>query len=161
MLTTSTSEFPFLKSLEDSWEEILGEYRVLAPKYQVKWFESIHNDLWYIIELKFQGQDLENKKLAPVTSKLCDAISGIHTYGFSIMRPGCEIRPHVGYTNEVLRGHLSLVSNQNSGIKIGGQDFSWTEGKSFVFDDTLIHSAWNRGSEDRVVLLFDFFHFVA
>jgi beta-hydroxylase len=153
----STSEFPFLKDLEDSWQDILSEYHTLA-KLQVKWFESIHNDLWYVIGLKFQDQDLENKKLAPVTSKLCDSISGIHTYGFSIMKPQCEIHPHVGYTSEVLRGHLGLITNENCGIKINGHDISWTQGKAFVFDDTLIHSAWNRGTEDRVVLLFDFFH---
>ncbi|MFV2108795.1 aspartyl/asparaginyl beta-hydroxylase domain-containing protein [Micromonospora sp. LOL_015] len=27
---------------------------------------------------------------------------------------------------------------------------------TFVFDDTVTHKAWNHGTSDRVVLLFDF-----
>ena len=150
--------FDFLKNLEESWEDILTEYHALSD-HTFKWHEPIHNGLWYVLGLKFQGVDLKAKKLAPNTSKLCEAIPGIHTYAFSVMKPGCEIHPHVGYTNEVLRGHLSLISNDSCGIRIDGHDVSWIPGKTFVFDDTLLHSAWNRGSADRVVLLFDFYRF--
>ena len=148
-------DFTFLESLEQSWEAILAEYRALQSQ-QVSWPEPIHNGLWHVIGLKFQNRELPHKAFAPVTSKLCEAIPGITTYGFSIMKPGCEITPHVGYTDAVLRGHLGLVTNPQSGISVAGQTRVWEPGKAFVFDDTMLHSAWNRGSQDRVILLFDF-----
>lgn len=152
-----TPDFPFLTPLEKQWPLIRAEYETLASG-AVQWHEPIHNGKWNVIGFRFQDQDIpENKKKAPLTCKLCDAIPGIHTYGFSIMEPGCEIEPHVGYTNQVLRGHLGLYSNPNSALQVGEETRSWQEGKIFVFDDTTLHSAWNRGTTKRVILLFDFY----
>ena len=42
------------------------------------------------------------------------------------------------------------------GISVGGDVRSWSEGGSLVFDDSHSHFAWNRSTEDRVVLFVDF-----
>ncbi len=34
----------------------------------------------------------------------------------------------------------------------------WREGEPFAFDDSFEHEAWNRSSEDRVVLIFESHH---
>ncbi len=153
----SISDFSFLRPLEEHWKGIRAEYDALASG-AVQWHEPIHNGKWNVIGFRFQGQDFsENKSKAPLTASLCDAIPRIHTYGFSIMEPGCKIEPHVGYTNKVLRGHLALYSNPVAALQVGEEVRTWKEGEIFVFDDTTLHSAWNRGSSKRVILLFDFY----
>ncbi|MEI6416693.1 MAG: aspartyl/asparaginyl beta-hydroxylase domain-containing protein [Verrucomicrobiota bacterium] len=152
-----TTNFPFLRPLEEHWKTIREEYDTMASQ-ATQWHEPIHNGKWNVIGFRFQDQDLpENKIKAPFTSSLCDAIPRIHTYGFSIMESGCEIEPHVGYTNEVLRGHLGLYSNPATALQVGEEARTWKEGEIFVFDDTTLHSAWNRGESKRVILLFDFY----
>lgn len=152
----STAEISFLQPLKAHWQAIRAEYDGMAAA-SIQWPEPIHNGKWNVLGLCFQGKDMvENKKRAPLTSSLCEAIPGIQTYGFSIMEPGCEIQPHVGYTNQVLRGHLGLYSNPAAALKIGEEVCHWKEGEVFVFDDTILHSAWNRGTTTRVILLFDF-----
>ena len=153
----NTSDFPFLKTLEEHWEEIRAEYDAMASQ-STPWHEAIHNGKWDVIGFRSQGLDiLENQRHAPITTAICDQLPGIYTYGFSIMKPGCEIQPHVGYTDAVLRGHLGLYSNAHAALKVGEETYTWTPGKIFVFDDTTLHSAWNRGETTRVILLFDFF----
>lgn len=149
------SDYPFLKPIKDHWLYIRKEYELMKYAH-IPWREKIHNGGWFVIGLKFQGQDLPEKEKAPVTSALCDAIPGIQTYGFSIMKPGCEITPHEGYTGEVLRAHLGLHTNPNSQIEVSGEKRGWSMGELLVFDDTHTHSAWNRGVNDRVILLLDF-----
>lgn len=149
--------FEFLYPLSEHWEEIRNEYDRMDDLAK-SWHEPIYNRGWNVIGFMFQGNHFPNqKKLAPVTSGILDSVPGIHTYGFSIMEPGCEIHPHVGYTSEVLRGHLALYCNPQASLKVGDEVKTWREGEVFVFDDTTLHSAWNRGKTNRVVLLFDFF----
>lgn len=156
MSFVTTAAISFLQPLQEHWKEIRAEYDAMAS-HAVQWPEPIHNGKWNALGLYFQGTPIvENQQRAPLTTALCSKIPGIHTYGFSIMEPGCEIHPHVGYTNAVLRGHLGLYSNPFAALKVGEEICTWQEGALFVFDDTTLHSAWNRGETTRVILLFDF-----
>ena len=149
------TKFKWTHILEDNWSIIRNEYNTLSEK-SIIWPEQIHNGKWYVIGFLFQNKEILPKHLAPVTSEICSNIPNISTYGFSIMKPGCEIIPHVGYTSDVLRCHLCLYTNDNCGLKVDGAITNYVEGKVTIFDDTKVHSAWNRGSNDRVVLLLDF-----
>ena len=141
--------------LQAHWENIRNEYDLLKNDH-VAWHEPIHNGNWFVIGFKYQGQDLPIKSKAPITSKLCESIPNIHTYGFSIMKPGCEITPHIGYTDKVLRVHLGLYTNERASIRVEDETYTWKDGELFSFEDTKLHSAWNHGDRDRVVLLIDF-----
>ena len=143
-----------LLPLTDSWHIIKTEYDSIRHR-ATEWHENIHNGRWSVIGLGFRGQDLSMQSDAPVTTKLCKNIPGIFTYGFSIMRPGCIIEPHCGYTSEVLRIHLGIYVNKRAAINVGGEIREWEAGRLLMFDDTQIHSAWNKGGEERVVLLLD------
>jgi len=148
--------FPTLLPLKDHWMGIRNEYDLLKQT-AIKWHESIHNGKWDVVGLQFQGHELPGIDHAPVTSKLCKSISGIHTFGFSILRSGCEITPHRGYTGEVLRAHLGLYTNPRATLSVNGESRTWQDGELLVFDDTELHSACNHGTHDRVVLLIDFY----
>jgi len=101
---------------------------------------------------------------------------------FSLLRPGTRIRPHHGFTNARLIGHLPLLvpgeppgeiapavlsepapgdevrhfaSGLECALRVGNETRPWREGELVVFDDSIEHEAWNLGRELRVVLLFD------
>ena len=147
-------QFEELLPLADQWKAIKGEYDHIRDR-ATNWPEPIHNGQWNVIGLCFKGQDLLSQSEAPITTRLCKNVSGIHTFGFSIMKPGCIIEPHRGYTNEVLRIHLGIYVNDRASIMVDGTEKAWEAGKLLMFDDTQIHSAWNRGSDERVILLLD------
>ena len=94
------------------------------------------------------------------------------TAGFSAMAPETHIRPHVGYSDDVLRCHLGLITPKplpdydrratgiwtakTCGLRVDDEFYYWEEGKAFVFDDTIQHEAWNWGDRTRFILLIDF-----
>ena len=77
---------------------------------------------------------------------------------FSVLRPGAHIPPHNGPTNTRLTVHLPLVVPEGCGFRVGDETRPWKRGELFIFDDTIRHEAWNRGSARRVVLIFDIWH---
>lgn len=143
-----------LLPLASNWEAIKSEYDSIRNR-ATKWPEPIHNGQWSVIGLSFNGKGLSTQSDAPVTTRLCKEVPGILTFGFSIMKPGCIIRPHRGYTNEVLRIHLGIYVNDRAAIRVDGITRKWEAGRLLMFDDTQIHSAWNQGGEERVILLLD------
>ena len=112
---------------------------------------------WEVFGLYAFGAKLrDNCARCPETTRLVTGIPGMTTAGFSLLQPGTHIRPHVGYTGAVLRCHLGLIVPQGCEMRVGGETRSWREGQCLVFDDTVEHEVWHRGSEDRVILLVDF-----
>ena len=100
-----------------------------------------------------------------------EQIPGLTTAGFSALAPDTYIKPHVGYTGEVLRCHLGLITPKrssnglsrehpmpliNCGMRVGDIMYTWSPGKAFVFDDTEEHEAFNYGDRTRFILLIDF-----
>lgn len=77
---------------------------------------------------------------------------------FSVLEPGTHIPPHNGATNARLTVHLPLVVPPGCGFRVGDETREWRPGELFIFDDTIRHEAWNRGTSRRVVLIFDVWH---
>ena len=74
---------------------------------------------------------------------------------FSRLAPGARIPPHHGVMNARLICHLPLIVPPGCGFRVGGETRDWRERELLVFDDTVEHEAWNNGSEDRIILIFD------
>ncbi len=74
---------------------------------------------------------------------------------FSQLLPGAHIRPHTGFINARLICHLPLIVPEGCALRVGNQERPWVRGKICVFDDTIEHEAWNRGTSRRIVLIFD------
>ena len=152
------AEFPFLSQLKRDWQHIRDELLALNKTYFVKWPErNIYDGDWNVFGLYKFGEKVEQHcALCPITTKLIEEIPGLLSAGFSSLAPGTYIGPHFGYTNQVLRYHLGLVTPENCAIRVDKETRSWDAGSDFVFDDTQEHEAWNRGESTRVVLLLDF-----
>ncbi|RKP46822.1 aspartyl/asparaginyl beta-hydroxylase domain-containing protein [Trinickia fusca] len=152
------STFAFTERLTAHWPTVLAECAALPSSEFAAWPETrLYNQGWdvyglYVMEKPLLGNCL----FCPHTAALVKEIPGLRTAGFSRLAPGTEIRPHVGYSHDVLRLHLTLRSHGDCGLRVGGEVRRWTPGHCLIFDDTVEHEAWNRSTAERIVLLVDF-----
>lgn len=77
---------------------------------------------------------------------------------FSALKPGTQIAPHHGATNSRLTVHMPLIIPPDCALRVGGETHVWTPGELVMFDDTILHEAWNNSDRLRVVLIFDVWH---
>lgn len=83
---------------------------------------------------------------------------GLRECMFTTLHPGSHITPHSGGSNVVLTCHLGLIIPSGCEIRVDSEIRGWEEGKCLIFDDSYMHEVWHRGSETRVVLLWDIWH---
>lgn len=164
-----TADFPFTSMLEANWRVVRNELEAL-PRRNFSPFigKSLYGQSqaggqeetgkgWDTFGLYgFCKKIAQNCELCPETTKLVEAIPNMTMAGFSALEPGTHIKPHVGYTDAVLRCHLPLITPPGCALRVGTEVRNWEEGKCLVFDDTTEHEAWNRSDQVRVVLLIDF-----
>jgi beta-hydroxylase len=116
-------------------------------------------NMWKVFVLKWYDKPLENaKRLCPETVKLIDECKDVHAAMFSILEPGKYVPPHKGPWTACLRYHLGLkIPNdvENCYIKVNNHKYTWSEGESFIFDDTYEHSVYNNTNECRIILFVD------
>ena len=77
---------------------------------------------------------------------------------FSILKPGVEITPHKGhrgFAEKIYKAHICIHEAKDSALIVGDKKYDWKRGQGFLFDDTIEHTAYNRGTDTRVVLLMD------
>jgi aspartyl/asparaginyl beta-hydroxylase (cupin superfamily) len=74
---------------------------------------------------------------------------------FSLLRPGAHIPAHNGLVNTRLICHLPLIVPGRCTFRVGNDVRRWSEGKLWLFDDTIEHEAWNETDQTRIILLFD------
>ena len=151
-------DFPFLAPLSAGWRDISEELNALDPAHFIGWPETdIYTGDWTVFPFyKFGEKIALTCAICPRTTALIETVPGMVTAGFSRLAPDTHITPHVGYTDAVLRFHLGLTDAKDCGLRVAKETRLWQPGSAFVFDDTLEHEAWNKGSTERVILLLDF-----
>lgn len=158
----NSDQFPFTNILEQNVETILNEYLTLEQKLLSEWPEiHLYQGAWNVFGIYDfpNGNPLESGiEACPDTAKIVsNAIPRHGAVGFSVLRAGTQIKPHVGYKGNYLRCHLPLIVPEGDcGIAVNNQPVNWSFGKTLIFDDRYEHSAWNFSDKDRVVLLIDF-----
>ncbi len=152
------SRYSFTAELESNHEAIRAEFEAIAPEDFIDWPEKfLYGEGWTVFGLCAYGRRVEeNCVRCPETMRIADSIPGLTTIGFSVLQPNTEIAPHTGFTDRVYRSHLGLIVPENCAIRVGKETREWHEGKMLIFEDIVIHTAWNRSDSPRVVLLFDF-----
>ncbi len=85
----------------------------------------------------------------------------INICGFSLLKPGAELKTHVDTTGiqyNTMAYHLGLIVPEEgeNNLIVNGQKFIQREGQSIVFESTYPHSANNHSSLDRIILYIDF-----
>lgn len=163
------THFPWIASLEASWEDIRDEaLAILKYRDAIPFLSELSPDhrklddqkKWRAFFLWGYGyQSKANCARCPKTTALVSKIPGLRTAMFSIHEPGMRIAPHKGVTAGICVGHLGLqipAQRQDCAIRIADQVRHWENGKAFVFDDTYKHETWNNTSEPRIILLLHF-----
>lgn len=159
-------EFSYLQALEENWlairreaDDVIRGIQAVPPLGDVS---PDHKRLdytgkWRGYFLWGYGLQVErNCKRCPVTAALVDKIPGLLTAMFSIHEPGAHLPRHRGVTKGMLTYHLGLrvpADKSRCYIKVEDTDYSWEEGKFFVFDDTRHHEVFNNADTPRVILL--------
>jgi len=162
----SLNDFEWVKQLENSFEDIKGELNNLIENnvetqpYFDKNIVSRENS-WRTIPLMAWGVNFrKNSSRVPKTMLALKNIPGFVSASFNLLESGAEILPHYGDTDAIVRCHLGIKVSDglpNLGFEVNGEQKAWEESKVFIFSDAHYHTAWNKSSEDRVILLFDVF----
>lgn len=122
------------------------------------WPEKINpTENWKTAGVKWQGKTLDVREMKTLHG-ICEHFGDmVWNAGYSLMLPNCEITPHQGYTGDVLRFHYPLVVpvKGDCAMAVDGEIFNWTLRDALLFDDTKMHSAWNRTGEIRLIVLMD------
>lgn len=154
-------DFEFSKIFEDNWEVIYKEYTAVQDQ-MISWIEhELHEDNWEVFGL-FSFPDgkefVSNCALCPVTTQLIKQhISHNGAAGFSRLKANSAIAPHHGHPGKYLRMHLGLdVPAGDVALKVNNDVYHWKNKEVAIFDDRLLHEAWNKTNKDRVVLIVDF-----
>lgn len=163
-----TEAYPWIAEVEKHADEIRAELESLLenvdhlPNFQDIQEEQIkltQDDLWKVFLLYGYGARAEeNCQRCPRTAQIVEAIPGMTTAMFSVLRPHKHIPPHVGPWKGVLRYHLALRTPADESltrIRVGNSIRHWRNGHSMLFDDTFEHEVWNDSDETRVVLFVD------
>jgi beta-hydroxylase len=153
--------FPFSTHLERHWQEIHREL-VGVRAEMTDWLErELYGEGWKVYGLfDFpNGRPIPaNIARCPVTAALVAAHIPTHgAAGFSLLEPHTRIQPHVGYQGQFLRCHLGLeIPAGDCAIRLEDETRQWQQGRMLVFDDRVMHDAWNLTDRSRAILLIDF-----
>jgi len=163
------SQFPWIPALEAQTPAIRAELtELLAERQHLPAFHEISPDVGMITSddqwktFLFMGYGLRSERnlaRCPATARALEGIPGIRSAFFSILEPGKRIPLHTGPYNGVLRLHLGLVVPEPADqcwIEVGGERYSWREGRAVVFDDLYPHQVHNNTPGLRAVLFVDF-----
>jgi hypothetical protein len=93
----------------------------------------------------------------PRTAALLKDVPGLVTASLSRLDGNTHIKPHGGYTPDVLRCHLGIIVPEPEAcvLRVGDEERHWAEREWLVFDDFQWHEVWHRGTAPRTVLLID------
>ena len=167
-------EFPWVEAIESQAEALRNEYLALintdqpfAPYVQRSAARPpsssplLDDPSWGAAYLWQGGETTALAERCPATMAALALAPLPHIAGrspmalYSRLTPGTHIAPHHGLLNTRLICHLPLVVPDGCGLRVGAETREWRFGEMLIFDDSFEHEAWNRGSEDRTILLFE------
>jgi ornithine lipid ester-linked acyl 2-hydroxylase len=138
-----------------------SDIRTFEPWIEKNLYQESNEEGWDVAPLMIGGVKIpERWGKFPFLASLVSQISGVVSVSFSLLKPGTHIVPHKGYddySEKMYRYHMGmLVPEGDIGIRVEKEIRKWENAKSFVFDDFMIHEAWNFTPKNRIVLIIDF-----
>ncbi len=174
---TPAATLPWASAIEACTADIRAEYlsAVAAGARLDPYVEAdVRNPLWGALRGRHDWSALhlfksaEEQPIARLFPRTLAAIARADVFRvghdrpmevfFSRLAPGTHIPPHHGVANHRITVHLPLIVPEGCAIRVGSHTHVWKEGQLFAFDDSFEHEARNRGTRERVVLIFESFH---
>jgi aspartyl/asparaginyl beta-hydroxylase (cupin superfamily) len=163
--------YPSLRGVDAAYAEIRAEFESLLPQQNaMPRYHDIDTNLihssgrfnrdkrWNVFMLYCYGSlPAANRALCPKTCAALDKVPYLNQAFFSILDPGKSIPAHTGPTQAYIRYHLGLKvpANAPPSIRVRDEFYTWREGESMLFDDSLEHQIYNQSNEVRAVLILD------
>lgn len=120
----------------------------------------LEKDTWRNVQLGSLGNySTKIKTLFPNTIALLEPLGQrIFSAEFIVMEADTKLPPHTDATNAYLVAHLGLIVPDNCGLQVKDKLCDFHQGEVIFFDQSFVHSAWNKGESRRVNLLLTIFH---
>jgi aspartyl/asparaginyl beta-hydroxylase (cupin superfamily) len=170
-------EFDWAKTLESCYSEIREEFDTVTGNMQKLqregnniWASALTEDAssygegWKTLVLMDRGRwDPVNANLFPKTAQAIygSGLPATEVF-FACMEGPSSIKKHSDFTNFVLTSHLALdipYSGENKcRLTVGNETHEWIDGKSYVFDTSILHDAENESDKNRFILMMRFWH---
>lgn len=151
--------------LSENFLEIKDEYNQglrsnLTPLEIDSGKDFLEKNSWKNINLGGLGEFNEQaiKNYPKTVSVLNEFKESIFSSEFIVMEPDTVLPPHTDATNAYLVCHMGLDVGDNCGLRVHRETRDFHEKDIIFFDQSFVHSAWNKGSKTRVNLLITFFH---
>jgi aspartyl/asparaginyl beta-hydroxylase (cupin superfamily) len=166
-------EFPWAKELEEKAYIIQQEFQTKLDAQQQQqentmfasdsaWQNQVMGGGWSAVRLQRLGVwNEENCQQFPETYQLIRSLNiplAVRGVCFARQAPGSGVMPHTDGRNFILTSHLGLKIPEGCWIDVGGERRGWQEGKLTTLDTSFTHSTGNPSSEDRHVLIIDYWH---
>mmetsp|Transcript_2238 Transcript_2238/g.2333 ORF Transcript_2238/g.2333 Transcript_2238/m.2333 type:complete len:335 (+) Transcript_2238:77-1081(+) len=162
------SEFSWVEELEKNSEIINNELKsVLDTEKQLfkgdSRYQSTMGKGWTAFRLQRLGEWNENNiKKFPCTTKLIQSINiplAVRGVMFAKQAPSTYVQSHSDGRNFILTAHLGLdIPPSGCWIEVGGKRKEWEQNKVIIFDTSFSHETGNESSQNRYVLIIDFWH---
>ncbi len=138
---------------KDYNKEKINQINQTIDKYYINEFSKPE---WLVYPLFYNAEAIDkSKELFPKTIELISKLKFVGAAGISCLEGNGYIPPHTDEGIERYKFHLPLEIPEGCGIKINNIDYNFDE--PFIFDDTFIHSVWNKSDKPRFVLIIDIF----
>eukprot|EP00581_Thalassiosira_minuscula_P007558 CAMPEP_0183703464 /NCGR_PEP_ID=MMETSP0737-20130205/1200_1 /TAXON_ID=385413 /ORGANISM="Thalassiosira miniscula, Strain CCMP1093" /LENGTH=345 /DNA_ID=CAMNT_0025930223 /DNA_START=101 /DNA_END=1138 /DNA_ORIENTATION=+ len=173
-VSSNAEFFPWAEKLEENAHIIADEFKqqLLPTKEEADdsalfsgdsaWQSKVMGTGWSAFRLQRLGVwNVENCAKFPKTYDLLKELDiplAVRGVCFARQTPGSGVAPHTDGRNFILTSHLGLKIPEDCWIKVGEEQQTWSEGKLTTLDTSFEHSTGNPSSEDRHVLIIDFWH---
>ncbi len=162
----AVGNFKDLAPLQANWQQIRNEALNLIEMGKIKaaeknddaGFNSFFKNGWKRFYLKWYDASHPSALMfCPNTVALLRSIPSVKAAMFAELPPGGKLNPHRDPYAGSLRYHLGLVTPNSDQcfIEVDGQRYSWRDGESVIFDETLLHWAHNGSERNRIILFCD------
>lgn len=162
-------QFPWAQELEAKSDVIIKEFqaKLNAQESQMfasdsAWQNQVMGGGWSAVRLQRLGVwNEENCRQFPETYELIRSLNiplAVRGVCFARQAPGSGVQPHSDGRNFILTSHLGLKIPKECWIEVGTERKGWEEGKLTTLDTSFTHSTGNPSSEDRHVLIIDYWH---
>jgi len=161
------SSVPGLEKIKENYPVIRSEAKALLdggffqrpPSTDEPGYNSFERVGWRAHPLKWYTKQCNPTamKMCPATCAVVDSIPAIRSAMFTVLPPGVRLTPHHDPIASSLRYHFGLLTpnSDQCAMTLDGVEYPWFDGEGLLFDQTYLHSIFNRTDIVRVILFCD------